>query len=334
MHLDLADRVLVLLRFPGFSEVSQDILGALADNAEEKFPKRQESIIQEGHRIDAVHFLVRGTAATECGGKHIEDLSAPDVIGLRELLDGVATAQVTVAASDSNVRVLSISRDDFMGVVLKEPELAASLPELLARREQRVRQEIEDAKAVAERLKNAVSMLEESLGKVEVIAESRTKAAGALIERKFLLKKVCLVELPPGASEKHLEQGYVTIGESEEIRVRYDGVRHTITAKKGKASLAAELDISIPQPLYELLLLHAGEHRISKTRYTVSHQGREWHVDVFDEDSRHAGLLIAEVDVREDEEKPEPPPGLVVAEDITTDARYKNRSLAQSGLPR
>ena len=64
---------------------------------------------------------------------------------------------------------------------------------------------------------------------------------------------------------------------------------------------------------------------VEKTRFTVPWRGHEWEVDVFAGDN--AGLVIAEIELRNEDERFDQPPWLGV--EITGQPQYYNGSLSR-----
>ena len=68
---------------------------------------------------------------------------------------------------------------------------------------------------------------------------------------------------------------------------------------------------------------------IDKVRHDVQHGGHLWEVDVYS--GRHAGLIVAEVELDAIDEHFERPAW--IGEDVTEDRRYSNAVLAELGPP-
>ena len=74
------------------------------------------------------------------------------------------------------------------------------------------------------------------------------------------------------------------------------------------------------------LLKIAAPFTLSKTRYKVEHAGKIWEVDIFE--GRHAGLILAEVELESPEEKVALPDW--VQEEVSGNPRYYNSRLASN----
>jgi adenylate cyclase len=152
---------------------------------------------------------------------------------------------------------------------------------------------------------------------------------GREIERKFLLAGVPRDRLTHPGDE--IEQGYIAIDESAEVRVRRRGDRATLTVKSAPARTRVEEEIEIAQAQFESLWPLSEGRRVVKTRYLLEHAGATLELDEYH--GALAGLVVAEVEFADetDADAFEPPPWL--GREITGDARYANQALAVNGSP-
>jgi adenylate cyclase len=144
------------------------------------------------------------------------------------------------------------------------------------------------------------------------------------IERKFLLEK------PPdqlqGGTGKRIEQGYVTAGESIEVRLRKVGGQRLLTAKLGHGESRVEVEIALGLNQFDALWPLTESRRLGKTRYLVPlGAGLEAEIDVFEGDL--AGLVTAEVEFGFERQSRDfqPPPWL--GEEVTGDRATRTRAL-------
>jgi len=113
-------------------------------------------------------------------------------------------------------------------------------------------------------------------------------------------------------------------GRSVRVRV-LDNTKALLTIKIGRSTMTREeFEYDIPVADAEQLLDDAIGIVIEKTRYRVPHEGFIWEVDVFAGD--HRGLVIAEVEMRSENDKPALPAWL--GREVTGDFRYSNQALA------
>ena len=145
------------------------------------------------------------------------------------------------------------------------------------------------------------------------------------IERKFLV-----VEPPAGLRKRpHLaiRQGYLAVEPAgKEVRLRRKGDRFFITVKNGGGVCREEHEVPLKRKQFqELWPLTAGQ-RLSKSRYRIPWRKLTVEVDVYQ--GRHKGLVVAEIEFRDEQACREFEPPAWLGEEITGDARYENRRLA------
>ncbi len=144
------------------------------------------------------------------------------------------------------------------------------------------------------------------------------------IERKYLVKDSVLPLLREGSV---FSQGYLADNDKLSARVRLAGDRAWLTVKGRGSGITRpefEYDIPVDDARYMLENLCSGA-LISKTRYCLQHAGMTWEVDVFEGENK--GLIVAEVELESEQQRPELPPWL--GEEVTRDVRYLNVNLAQ-----
>lgn len=142
------------------------------------------------------------------------------------------------------------------------------------------------------------------------------------IERKFAVTDLGMLQ---GKLAAHIVQGYIT-NEPMTVRVRLIDAEAFLTLK-GQSEGIARDEFEFPIPRHharELLAKYCGDRIVEKSRYRVPHQGLVFEVDVFS--GRHAGLVIAEVEL-DDIAQTFAPPDWLGAE-LTFDKRFTNYQLA------
>lgn len=144
------------------------------------------------------------------------------------------------------------------------------------------------------------------------------------IERKFLVKgdfKSQAFEAIP------IRQGYLCSHPDRTVRVRIKGRKAYMTVKgrsnsTGISRYEWEKRISLKDAQELLRLCEPGE--IDKTRYLIQAGDHTFEVDEFH--GRHQGLVIAEIELRSEEETFEKPDWL--GQEVTGDPRYYNAHLS------
>jgi adenylate cyclase len=145
------------------------------------------------------------------------------------------------------------------------------------------------------------------------------------IERKFLVRGQEWRKL--ATAKARVRQAYLASGEKSSTRVRIkNDVAATITIKAKGAGLR-RLEVEVPISLIdgEALLSLRQSSLIEKVRYQVPWHRNTWEIDVFGGDN--AGLIIAEIELRDERETFARPPWLGV--EVTGQPRYYNSALAQ-----
>ncbi|EDY85100.1 adenylate cyclase [Verrucomicrobiia bacterium DG1235] len=148
------------------------------------------------------------------------------------------------------------------------------------------------------------------------------------IERKFLVDS--LPEELPQQKSKRLRQGYLASGE-DEVRIRHDQESYTLTCKRGHGLKREEREIEITQKQFDALWPLTETCRVEKTRYLIPAGKLTIELDVYH--GRHRPLIVAEVEFDSVEESQKFSPPLYFGVEVTKDQSYKNRQLAQNGLP-
>lgn len=144
------------------------------------------------------------------------------------------------------------------------------------------------------------------------------------IERKFLVNDTAFLE---GASGVRMCQGYLSTRPQATVRVRIQQERAWLTLKgKSEGATRSEFEYPIPPADARAMLdeMCTGG-RIEKTRYYLDVPPHTWEVDVFE--GENAGLVVAEIELREENEEFIRPDWL--GEEVTGDPRYYNSQLLQ-----
>ena len=145
------------------------------------------------------------------------------------------------------------------------------------------------------------------------------------IERKFLIDKKIWDEFPKPEPEQII-QAYISSEKSSIVRVRIKGQSAFLTIKgETKGISRLEFEYAIPIDDARTMLENLCSKIIEKNRYTLSYQGHTWEVDIFF--GKNQGLLIAEIELSDEEEKFQKPPW--VTEEVSHDTRYFNSALIE-----
>ncbi|TVR98449.1 MAG: CYTH domain-containing protein [Rhodospirillales bacterium] len=142
------------------------------------------------------------------------------------------------------------------------------------------------------------------------------------IERKFL---VIGEPWRHATAQVSIRQGFLCTGAERTVRVRVADDRACLTVKGALKGLTrAEFEYDIPLDDARLMLdTLCPPPLIEKVRYRVAHAGHVWSVDRFAGDN--AGLVVAEIELRNETDSPELPPW--VGQEVSADPRYLNVNL-------
>ena len=143
------------------------------------------------------------------------------------------------------------------------------------------------------------------------------------IERKFLVHDTGFLRQLTG---EQVVQAYLSSKAEATIRIRIVESQAWLTIKgKTRGMSRSEYEYQIPLADARELLNLCDSGRIEKRRYRIAHGLHVWEVDVFHGDNE--GLVLAEVELRNEKEEPEMPSW--IGREVTEDARYFNSALAR-----
>ena len=165
------------------------------------------------------------------------------------------------------------------------------------------------------------------------------------IERKWVIDKVPfdLSQYP----SKEIDQGYLQASlffleprvsdENDEVRIRRKGIEYFLTVKSGSGLERSEAEPPIPKTTFNGIWpltskSEGGSGRVEKTRYEIPYEGHTIELDVYHGDLE--GRMTAEVEFdwvggAMEFQAPE-----WFRDEVTSDKRYKNFSLAKNGWPK
>ena len=148
------------------------------------------------------------------------------------------------------------------------------------------------------------------------------------IERKFLVASDGWRK--KADSGRRMRQAIIFSDGNRSLRIRaIDGKKARLTLKIGISGMSRhEFEYEVPLSDAKELLKLANGSTISKVRYEVPHGKHVWEVDVYD--GKLDGLVIAEVEMASENEKPELPSWL--GREVTGDRRFSNQALAEGSL--
>ncbi|CAN5753833.1 CYTH domain-containing protein [soil metagenome] len=157
---------------------------------------------------------------------------------------------------------------------------------------------------------------------------STSPPAGAdEIERKFLLD-----ELPSAVADVDptwIDQGYLSVTDDVEVRIRARAGDHLLTVKHGRGEVRTEVTIELTAAQFDDLWPSTDGQRIRKQRWVIPHDtNAELEVEVDQFHDALNGLLIAEVEFASPHASAAFEPPAWFGREVTDDDRYRNAALA------
>ena len=143
------------------------------------------------------------------------------------------------------------------------------------------------------------------------------------IEKKFLVDANKCLGVKSASGEK-IVQGYLSTEQNKTVRIRTKKNRGYITIKSANVGIVRqEFEYEIPFEDAEELLKLCEPNVLCKIRYCIEYAGKIWEIDFFE--GRHAGLILAEVELNSPDELVELPEW--VGEEVSNNPKYFNSNL-------
>lgn len=143
------------------------------------------------------------------------------------------------------------------------------------------------------------------------------------IERKYLVVGSGWKDAAIGT---RLSQGYLSQDPERSVRVRIAGDKAYLTIKGVSRGITRqEFEYPIPTNDAEQLLALCLPEIISKTRYAVDVNHRQWDIDEFH--GENEGLVVAEIELDSETDAVELPAW--IGQEVSDDPRYYNASLSK-----
>jgi CYTH domain-containing protein len=145
------------------------------------------------------------------------------------------------------------------------------------------------------------------------------------IEHKYLVDHVAWKALSKPPPVK-IVQGFISRSPESIVRIRIKGNKGFIAIKgKSVGITRSEFEYEIPLQDAEDLLNEFTDKQIRKQRYEIQFRDHIWEVDVFEGPLK--GLILAEIEVKSEEEKFDLP--YWVSEDVSRNPDYYNSVLIE-----
>ena len=147
--MSIETEVEALRKVPLFSGIEVTKLRLLAFISQNMTYETGESLCKQGETGDCAFLILRGSADirvnTNQGEKIVASVGANDVVGEIAIICDVPRTATVVATTD--MEVLTISKDDFLKLLVEFPEISLNVMRVLAQRLENTTRDLADAKA-------------------------------------------------------------------------------------------------------------------------------------------------------------------------------------------
>ncbi|MGA7395992.1 MAG: CYTH domain-containing protein [Solirubrobacterales bacterium] len=150
------------------------------------------------------------------------------------------------------------------------------------------------------------------------------------IERKFLLDGS--PDWLSGNESREIQQGYLVVSETDEVRLRQDGEVPRMTVKRGHGMAREETEIELTASQFAELWPLTEDRRVEKTRYLVPLEGGLT-AEVDEYSGEFHGLLVVEVEFESEQAANDFVPPEWFGRDVTGQRQYSNQRMALEGGP-
>ncbi|ERP31192.1 adenylate cyclase [Chitinivibrio alkaliphilus] len=148
------------------------------------------------------------------------------------------------------------------------------------------------------------------------------------IERQFLVKK-----LPDNLSQypyTDIKQGYLSIEDDREVRLRQAGTVFTLTVKQGQGEVREEEEILLKEKDFTLLWRLTEGRRVVKRRYHLPYTHLQLELDIYYEELN--GFYSVEVEFENRASSAAFVPPAWFGREVTHDERYKNKHICNGRI--
>ena len=147
--MSIETEVEALRKVPLFSGIEVTKLKLLAFISQNMTYETGESLCKQGETGDCAFLILSGNADirvnTNQGEKTVASVGSNDVVGEIAIICDVPRTATVVATSD--MEVLTISKDDFLKLLVEFPEISLNVMRVLAQRLENTTRDLADAKA-------------------------------------------------------------------------------------------------------------------------------------------------------------------------------------------
>jgi len=326
------EKVYFLNKSELFKNMPGDLLADIANEATIIKFNKDEYVFKQNEVVKYLYIVISGSLHIIVNDTIVADgITGGHILGDQEIVTGCMESEASAQITEDYAWLIRIPRNYFIQLVENNPEFMYSLVKTYSIRQMIAKKRNENNQNLSSRLDLNIRKIEHSLNDIDTILKEGMKQKKMTVELRYIVKNKQMDFSI--YKKKRIKQGYIVIDDKNEIRVRSTDDKHTISAKKDYGEQRIKIELDIEPSLCQTLFKFTDSRTISKTRYFIQNQNHEWRIDIFDNNTKCSGLMIAEIEINKGDEIPDLPPEFTLINDITTDKRYRNQNLALKGIP-
>ncbi len=334
-------RTELFLRCNLFRNMPGEALHELTRGLKRETFEAPEVILRSNEESEALFVIEEGRVELSRRGDHLLTRETGSTVGEFELLQAEAPKRdYEASALSERVTGYWLRREDLLALLSRDRESAGALLENLIGRLRLLNEWASTANTEeSEKLSQFQGHLIDTARKLDSASERlEIQRKSTEVEFKWLVDcdEQAISKLD-GVQKLDLEQYYIISEDAKELRLRRANNLTTgmekcfLTIKGGTGVARGEIETLVPRRMFDECRVLRLKSIIHKTRYKIPHQGVVWEVDVYAKDSPLHGLVVAEVELPDEQTKVSDPPLIKKLKEVTEDSRYKNKNLALNG---
>jgi len=328
------DGILALSKTSPFQNISLDIIAHFLLKSKIKVFNKEDRILYEGLANQGMYIVVNGEVEILSGNERKYSPPCPYVIGQIETISD-QPFDISLRTTKNNTKAFYITNNIIENWVKTFPKASIKIAKnMVAGINSLNKKNIESDSA--KRMKETNKLLYDiDFNLNKILSSSKRKQKKLKQQKRFLIKPFVLETILDKVNKSQLEQYYVIIDKDKELRVRCrDNKEYTMTLKDRSQENSLPISVKISKNIYNELQSYMIGRLIKKDRYQFKEDSYlGWSCDIYDENSQFNGMIVAEIDVEDDQSIPELPNELKIQEDISKFSDFENRNLALHGPP-
>ena len=334
----LDEALLACFRSAAFKDVPLDDVAEMVLNVKSTSVASGTRLLLEQRSGQDFCIIVDGEVTLFKNNEPIETLQAPCIIGHVEAFSNLDST-FGARAHNSTVKVLKIPQSRLPQWISDNPKSADRIIRNMIwvidtqneeMKQLTVQQDI--MRILEAKLGNFDSMYQKIISNLYPAGDEKIS-----LQKRYVLDVVGVesIKTMENVSKKHLEQYYLVTDKDREVRFRMKGDNLFLITMKGRSQTGRqEITLPVNSDLYYDMKKYKKGEVISKMRYSFTSEYAGWSVDVYNVASSLKGLVIAEIELTdENSELPDMPSWFNIIKEISSRPEYENRNLAFYGLP-